>query len=80
MTKKTKKKETKWLKDRAYPSYVRALMDMKSFDTQASAVIEHIGNQKKFEAYNADQLDGIRDVAQQVLDALNDNESYPGGE
>ncbi len=65
-----KVKETKWLKDRAYPRYVKALMDMKSFDTQAGAVIEHIGNQKEFEAYNADQLDRIRDVAQQVLTAL----------
>ena len=69
-----KVKETKWLKDRAYPRYVKALMDMKSFDTQAGAVIEHIGNQKEFEAYNADQLDRIRDVAQQVLDALRENE------
>jgi hypothetical protein len=69
-----KVKETKWLKDRAYPRYVRALMDMKSLETQAAAVIQHIGNQKKFEAYNADELERIRDVAQQVLDALREND------
>jgi hypothetical protein len=69
-----KKTKDKWKKDRAYPRYVKALMDMMSFEAQADAVIQHIGNQKKFEAYSADQLERIRDVAQQVLDALREND------
>lgn len=60
----------KWKTDRAYPRYVKALMDMKAFDTQADAVIGHIDRHQEFEAYDVEKLERIRDVAQQVLDAV----------
>lgn len=74
------KKKDRWKNDRAYPRYVSALMDMKAFDATAGAVIGHIKGHEEFAAYDAAELEKIQSVAQQVLDALNANESYPGGE